>query len=195
MLLMGFFQHAQQAGHTHRSATHHGIVECHGFAFQPKQTLRGLSRGGFASVKDLQMVFVVVQQKSTTPDAAGLRLHQGQHHLHRDGSVHRCATSLQHLVARIAGQRVGGGHAALLKRPARFGLVAAGCLGEIGDAVIQLGLRCGSEQAQRECESPYCVWHLLGRQANRTIKADDLTIEHVVVQNVHHQFGVIHGRA
>ena len=138
------------------------------------------------------MLAVVVQQKSTTANATGLRLYQGQHHLHRNGGVHRCAACLQHLVTRIAGQRVGGRHAALFEVPTRFGLVAAGGLGQIGDAVIQLGLRKTCEQAKRQSE--YFCSHLFWRQADRTIKADDLTIEHVVVQNVHHQFGVIHGR-
>ena len=95
------------------------------------------------------MLAVVVQQKSTSADATGLRLYQGQHHLHRNRRVHCCAACLQHLVTRITGQRVGRGHAALFEVPTRFGLVAAGGLGQIGDAVIELGLRKTCEQAKR----------------------------------------------
>ena len=88
-----------------------------------------MGRRGFAAVKNLQLLAVVVKQKSTPANAAGLRFHQGQHHLHSDGRIHRCATGLQHLVARVAGQGVSRSHAALFKGPTRFGLVTAGGLG------------------------------------------------------------------
>jgi hypothetical protein len=51
-----------------------------------------------------------VQQEGAAADAAGLRLHQRQHHLHGNGGVHRRAAGLEHLVARVRGQRVGGSH-------------------------------------------------------------------------------------
>ena len=129
VLLVGFLQHAQQAGHAHRSAAHHRIVKSHGLVFNQKQALRSLRRRGFAAVKNLQLFAVVVQQKSTPANAAGLRFHQAQHHLHSDGRVHCCATGLQHLVTRVAGQGVGCGHPALFEGPTRFGLVTAGGLG------------------------------------------------------------------
>ena len=149
VLLVRFLQHAQQAWYTHRPATHHSVIKGHGLVFQPKQTLGGFGRSGFTAIKDLQMLAVVVQQKSTTANSAGLRLYQGQHHLHSNGRVYRSTTRLQHLVTRIAGQRVGRGHAAFFEVPSWFGLVAAGGLGQFGDAVIQLSLCKTCEQAKR----------------------------------------------
>ena len=45
--------------------------------------------GGFATVKGLKFAAIVVQQERAAANAAGLRFHQCEHHLHRDGSVHR----------------------------------------------------------------------------------------------------------
>jgi hypothetical protein len=86
---------------------------------------------------------------------------------------------LQHLVARVAGQGVGCGHAALLQYPPRLGLVTTGSLGQIGDAVVKLCLRYANRQAKRESE--YCFVHLFWRQANRAVQADNFTVEHVVI--------------
>jgi hypothetical protein len=61
-----------------------------------------------------------MQQEGAAADAAGLRLDQRQHHLHRNGGVERAAAGLEHLVARVGGQRVGRGHGKLLRCPARL---------------------------------------------------------------------------
>jgi len=42
----------------------------------------------FAAIKHLQLSAIVVQQKRTAADTAGLRLDQGQHHLHGNRRIY-----------------------------------------------------------------------------------------------------------
>jgi len=68
------------------------------------------SGGGFAPVVCRDFLAIKVQQKRAAPNAARLRLHQAQHHLHGNGGIERRAACAKHLVTGIGGQRVGGGH-------------------------------------------------------------------------------------
>ena len=124
MLLVGQFQHANGAGHTNRLATHHSLHEGHGLAIGlDEQVLRGGSRRGFAAVIGLHHRTVGMQQEGTATDAAGLRLDQGEHHLHRHGSIDCAAAGFEHLVTGIGGQRVGRRYRKTPGGPARFGLL------------------------------------------------------------------------
>ena len=68
-------------------------------------------RDALAQTRDYPAVTgTVVQQEGAAADAGGLRLHQPQHELHRDGRIHGAATGLQHLHPRLDGQRIGGCH-------------------------------------------------------------------------------------
>jgi hypothetical protein len=58
-----------------------------------------------------------------------LRFHQRQHHLHGNRRIDRRAARLEHLVARIGCQRVGGSDGKLRHGPARLGLKARRPLG------------------------------------------------------------------
>ena len=70
-----------------------------------------------------------MQQERAAADAAGLRLHQRQHHLHGDRGVDRRAAGLEHLVAGVGGQRVGRRDRELASRPAGLVGVARRALG------------------------------------------------------------------
>ena len=59
-------------------------------------------------------------------DAAGIRLHQSQHHLHGDGGIQRRSAGTQDAVARIGGQRMRRRHHEIPGCPARFGRPARG---------------------------------------------------------------------
>ena len=90
VLLVGQVQHAQHTGCAHRAAAHHTGHERHGFAVGlQKELVGGGGRRGFAPIKRLGALAVEVHQKRATANAAGLRLHQRQHHLHRNRGVHR----------------------------------------------------------------------------------------------------------
>ena len=82
-------QHGQHAWHPHGAATNDGLTQGHGFAIGlQKQGRGGARRCGLAPVKRLGAAAVKVEQKRTAAQAAALRLHQGQHHLHRNGGVY-----------------------------------------------------------------------------------------------------------
>ena len=154
MLLVGFFQHAQGAGHAHGTATHGGFIKRHGLTVvEHEDFFMGQVGRGFAAIKSLQFAAVVVQQERTAANAAGLRFHQGEHHLHRNGGVHRRATRFQNVVARLGSQGVGRGHTACLEGPTGFGLVTTRgfwlCCGDV--CIAELGLRgTGQQQAAHE---------------------------------------------
>jgi hypothetical protein len=123
-------QHGHGAGHAHRAPAHHRLHERNGFAVGAKeQRLIGRRRRGFAAVESLHPLAVVVQQKGTATDAAGLRLYQREYHLHRHRRVHRAAAGAQYLHARFGRQRVGRGHRLALECPARLGRDARGRFG------------------------------------------------------------------
>ena len=138
VLAVRHLQHAHGAGHADRAATHHAVVEGQGLAAGVEEEFFvGSGRGRLAPVIGLYLAAAGVQQEGAAADAAGLRLDQRQHHLHRDGRVHRRAAGLEHLVARVGGQRVGGGHGELRGGPARLLGVARGGLGLAGRGVVE----------------------------------------------------------
>ena len=119
---VGLLQHAHHTRHPHRASAHHGLWERHGLAVgQQKQAFISCRRRGLAAVPRLNSFSIPMHQESTTANAAGLGLHEREHHLDGDGGVQRAAASLEHLVARIGGQRVGRRHHEALGRPTRLG--------------------------------------------------------------------------
>ena len=130
VLAVGLCQHAHGARHAHGAPAHQGFHEGQGLALVvEKQCGAGCGGGGFTAVERLQTLSVVVQQKSAAAYAAGLWFHQGQHHLHGNGSIHRAAAFAQHLSARFGGQRVGRCHGKTVVHPAGFGADARGEFG------------------------------------------------------------------
>ena len=112
-------QHAHRARHADRAATDHAVVEGHGLAVGADEQLFGGGGGrGLAAVPGHQLAPAAVQQKGAAADAAGLRFDQAQHHLHRHRRVDGVAARLQHLVAGVGGQRVGGGDGEFFGGPA-----------------------------------------------------------------------------
>ena len=139
MLLVRHLQHAHGAGHADRAAAHHAVVELHGFAVGAEKEFFVRSGGGsLAAVVGLHGFAGAVQQEGAAADAARLRLHQGQHHLHGNGCVDGRTPGLEDLVARIRGQRVGGGHGKFLGGPAGLFGVAGRAFGLGGHGVGEL---------------------------------------------------------
>jgi hypothetical protein len=136
VLAVRHLQHAHGAGHAHRAATHHAVVEGQGLPLASRKSFSSAAAGAVSPVIGLYLAAAGVQQEGAAADAAGLRLDQRQHHLHRDGRVHRRAACLEHLVARVGGQRVGGGHGELRASSPAFG-VARGGLGLAGRGVVE----------------------------------------------------------
>lgn len=133
VLLVRQLQHAHRAGRAHRAAPDDAVVESDRLAARPeKQVFIGGSRGRFAAVVGLDLAAARVQQKGPATDAARLRLDQREHHLHRDGSIDGRASGLENLVARVAGERIGGSDGELLRRPAGLFGVAGGGFGLVG---------------------------------------------------------------
>ena len=167
VLLVGHFQHAQRAGGAYRAATHHGVVELHGFAVCADKELFVSGGGrGLAAVEGLHVLAVVVHQESAAANAAGLRLHQRQHHLHGNRRVDGRATRLEHLVTRVGSQRVGGSHGKFAGGPAGLGGVAGRALGlhrrrRVAE-LLGSGLACTARQQQGggECAQGGGGFHL-----------------------------------
>ena len=124
MLLVCQLKHANGAGRSHRSATHHSVMEGHRFAVSAeKQVFISPCGCRFPPIKGFNHFTVVVHQKCTTANPATLRLDQGQHHLYRNSRVDGCTPGFEHLVACISGQRVSGCHGKPGGGPARlFGI-------------------------------------------------------------------------
>ena len=137
---VGHFQHAQGAGHTDRTASHHAVMEGHGFAVGIEEKFF-VSAGGrsLAAVVGFDGLAVGVQQECPTANAAGLGLHQGEHHLHGDGRIDGRAPGLEYLVTGIGRQRVGGCHSKLGCGPAGLFGIARSAFGLCGHGVVQCG--------------------------------------------------------
>ena len=149
VLLVCQCQHGYCTRNAHRATADNRICKLEGLAaVVQKQPRCGAGRGGLAAVKGLRGLAVKVQQKGPTANAAALWLHQGQHHLYRDGCVHRAATGAQHLLPGVGGQRVGGGHSVTAGGPARLGGAAGGAFGLQGYCVLPSG---GGAGAARQC--------------------------------------------
>ena len=130
VLLMRQCQHVQHTGGAHGTSAHHRLVKRHGLTqCVEQQVFAGSGRRALASVKGLHPCALAVQQECPTAQAAGLRLDQSQDHLHGHGGVHRRATGLQHLEARLGGQGVGCGHRPALIHHLGVALQAGGHLG------------------------------------------------------------------
>ena len=124
---VGLFEHLDGTRHTHGAAADHSFVKRHGLAVgQQEQPLVDAGRRGLAAIPGLHLCAVPVQQKRTAANAAGLRFHQGQHHLHGHRSIQRRATSTQHLVAGFGSQGVGGSHRKVGHGPTGFSGIS-GC--------------------------------------------------------------------
>jgi hypothetical protein len=123
-------EHAHHAGHTDRATADRSLPQRHGLAVgAQEQAFVGLAWRRLAAVPGLHVPAVPVQQEGAAADAAGLRLDQGQHHLHRHRRIQRTATGHKDLPAGLGGQRVGGRHRHAPERPARLGLQAGRTLG------------------------------------------------------------------
>ena len=60
----------------------------HGLAVRTEEELLvHAGRGRLATVESLHVLAIEMQQERSTTNAAGLRFHQGQHHLHGDGRI------------------------------------------------------------------------------------------------------------
>ncbi len=140
-------QHAQHARRARRPAAHDALGTRHRRAVRMlEQMLVRLRRRRLAAVERLHLLAVVIHQERAAADARRLRLDEREHQLRRDGRVDRRAALLQHLVARLDGQRIRGRHHVLARRPAGLLAVAAGglggplqrrgVLGERGDGVL-----------------------------------------------------------
>jgi hypothetical protein len=144
-------QHRQRAGHADRAAARHRVHESQRLALcAEEQAFIGPGGGGLATVEGLQAPAVVVQQEGTAADAAGLRLHQREHHLHRDRGVHRAAAGAQDPRARFGRQRIGRGDGLALEGPARFGREAGGGFGLLNRWRGRRGAGGEQRQAQRK---------------------------------------------
>ena len=146
------FQHAHRAGHADRAPAHHRVHEGHRLALGcQEQALVGGGRRGLAAVEGLHALAVPVQQEGAAADAAGLRLHQRQHHLHRDRRIQRRAAPREHLPAGLGGQRIGCGHREPCMPAGGSGsLLAGGDLGLARQAGVGgRGRRRGAGRQQR----------------------------------------------
>ena len=156
------FEHAHGTRHTHRAAAEHRLVEGQGLAvFGQKLVGTRTRRGGFAPIVGRDLPAVKVQQEGAAPNAAGLRLHQPQHHLHRNGRVEGGAARAQDLVSGIGGQRVGRRHRLVCIGPARLVGAAAGGLRLLGHAVVPWagGGRGGAGGQQRQGDQAQGLVH------------------------------------
>ena len=149
LLSMRHLQHAHHPWHAHGAATHHCLRQPHGLAVHHEQIFGGFGRRGFTAIPGLHALAIVVQQKSPTAQAAGLRLHQRQHHLNGDGGVKCSAAFAQDAQPRLAGQRVRTGHGALGKFPTRLGPKATGCF-----RCVHGPCRAGQAQARQPGDDP-----------------------------------------
>jgi hypothetical protein len=110
MLFVRGFQHAHRAGHAHRAPAHHGFFEGQGLAVVHEEVFIRTRRRCFAPIPGVDLAAIEVHEKGPAADAAGLRLHQREHHLHSNRGIDRAATSLENVVPRPCGQQVGSGH-------------------------------------------------------------------------------------
>ena len=63
------------------------------------------SRCSFAAIPGLQLPAIVIQEKGSAADTAGLRLDQAQYQLDGDGGIQGATTGLQDLEAGTGGDR------------------------------------------------------------------------------------------
>ena len=111
MACVRHLEHAHGAGHADRAAADHRLLERHRLAVGlQEQPLVGQRRRGLAAVEGFDARAVPMQDERAAADAAGLRLDQREHHLHRHRRIDRRATGLEHLMAGLGGQRVGRGN-------------------------------------------------------------------------------------
>ena len=146
-------QGAYRAGDPHGAPAHHAVVEGHRLAISHEQLIRGGGGGRFPTIHGGNPFAIPYQHEGAAADAGGLRLHQGQHQLHRDGGIHRRAARLDHLIAGIHRQRVGGGHHEGTALPALLVGPATGGLGGdqgLGGRSIMEGILRGAAGEQAE---------------------------------------------
>ncbi|MCY1214229.1 hypothetical protein D9M72_260370 [compost metagenome] len=113
VLFVRQLQSAQQAGHADRHAVVDGLRERQRFALGIQEAvLAGRGGRGLAAVVGLDAAGPgrIQHHERAAADARGLRLHQVQHHLGRDGGVHYAAAPAQHFVAGLRRQRIGRHH-------------------------------------------------------------------------------------
>lgn len=108
-----------------------------------------------------------MRQEGAAANAARLRLDQRQHHLHRNGRVDGRAARLEHLVARVGGQRVGRGHGKLLGGPTLVFGGARRALGLVGARCRPAAVRCCNRPATRRRRSAQCEGGGLGHPVFR----------------------------
>ena len=103
------FQAAQQARHADRHAVIDGLRERQRFALGVEESVGTRRRGrGLAAVVGLQAAAAgrIQHHERAAADAGGLRFHQIQHQLGRDGGVHHAAAPAQHFIAGAGRQRL-----------------------------------------------------------------------------------------
>ncbi|EWG99196.1 hypothetical protein Q427_26310 [Halomonas sp. BC04] len=117
---MSLLQHAHGTRHANRKSACRGIHELERFAIPiEEQRFTGGPRRRFATIEGRDVAAVEVHQECTATDAAGLGLHQRQHHLHGNGGIHRRTAGPEYLVAGIGGERIRRCHREALGRPSQ----------------------------------------------------------------------------
>ncbi|MNM86309.1 hypothetical protein D3C81_984560 [compost metagenome] len=111
MLLVRHFQGAQHPWYAYRAPADLRCPERHRGAVRlQKQRWRHCGRRGLAAVECLYPFAVPVQDERPTANAAGLRLDQGEYHLHGNCRIDGAAAGAQHRTPGFTGQRVGSRH-------------------------------------------------------------------------------------
>ncbi|MNP44790.1 hypothetical protein D3C76_1386670 [compost metagenome] len=150
MLLVGHFQCPQHTGDSHRATADLRGPERHRATVGLQEQRFGHGgRRRLAAIVGLHLLAIPVQDEPPTANAAGLRLDQGQHHLHGDRRIDRAAAGPQHRSPGLAGQRVGSRHHVpagvhRLQAAAVAGLHLRGR----GQQLVGPGPTAGSSQAQ-----------------------------------------------
>ncbi len=144
VLPVRLFEHLHRAGHAYRTAADHCLLEIHRRAVRlQEQCFVGGGRSRLAAVQGDHALTVPVQQKGAATDPAGLRLDQGQHHLHGHGGIQRAAARLEDFITGLGRQRVGRRHGEALGGPAGFSGIAGSGFGKSGYRHFRFGTLAG----------------------------------------------------
>ena len=165
MLAMGLGQHRHNTGCRDRKTTDDGLRHSQGLAISAQEHRRlDRSGSGLATIPGLHRAAVPMHQKCATTDATGLRLDQGQHHLHGDRRIERRAAGLQNLVASLDRQRIRRSHCKMFSRPAWLGGQTTGCF-RLDQRLISIDViqRQKNQQNKQARNS-----HRIGFRAGRT---------------------------
>ena len=155
VLTMGELEQAQRSWNTDRLAPDHCVIELQRFAVRAEKAVWFRSRrSGLAAIVRGEQpgAAVVKEHERTAADARGLRLDEIEHHLHRDGCVHRAAALAEDLEARLDRERVRRGNHVALAEDGLFRRPAGGKLGR-----LVLRPRAGGDQEQEKAEEEWTL--------------------------------------